>query len=69
MKIFSEETCGQLLTRAFDEREKELAAVKEILSAVRARGDRAVFEYEEKFDGTTLTQENFRVSEAEFAAA
>ena len=69
MKIFSEETCGQLLTRAFDEREKELAAVKEILSAVRARGDRAVFEYEEKFDGTTPTQENFRVAEAECAAA
>lgn len=69
MKIYTEENCGALLTRAFDERAKELAAVKEILSAVRSRGDEAVFSYEEKFDRTHLTQENFRVSEAEFEAA
>ena len=69
MKIYDKTSCSQLLERAFAAREKELAAVKEILSDVRARGDAAVFDYEQKFDGTTLTQENFRVSEAEFAAA
>ena len=69
MKIYDKNSCSQLLERAFAAREKELAAVKEILSDVRARGDAAVFDYEQKFDGTTLTQETFRVSEAEFAAA
>ena len=69
MRIYDKTSCSQLLERAFAAREKELAAVKEILSDVRARGDAAVFDYEQKFDGTSLTQENFRVSEAEFAAA
>ena len=59
----------KLLARGLETREKELACVKEILSNVRARGDEAVFEYEEQFDGTLLTKENFRVSEAEFEAA
>lgn len=69
MKIYDKEGCTQLLTRAFAAREKEMAAVKEILANVRARGDEAVFEYEEKFDGTMLTERNFRVTEEEFAAA
>ena len=69
MKIYSAENCGELITRAFDERTREIAAVKEIVSAVRARGDEAVFAYEEKFDKTVLTKETFRVSEEEFEAA
>ena len=69
MKIYDKTSCSQLLERAFAAREKELAAVKQILSDVRARGDAAVFDYEQKFDGTSLTRENFRVSEAEFEAA
>lgn len=69
MKIYDKEGCTQLLTRAFAAREKEMAAVKEILANVRARGDEAVFEYEEKFDGTMLTERNFRVTEEEFEAA
>lgn len=69
MKIYDKEGCTQLLTRAFAAREKEMAAVKEILANVRARGDEAVFEYEEKFDGTMLAERNFRVTEEEFAAA
>lgn len=69
MKIYDKEGCTQLLTRAFAAREKEMAAVKEILANVRVRGDKAVFEYEEKFDGTMLTERNFRVTEEEFAAA
>ena len=69
MKIYDKNSCSQLLERAFAAREKELAAVKQILSDVRARGDAAVFDNEQKFDGTSLTRENFRVSEAEFEAA
>ena len=69
MKIYTEKDCGALLTRAFEAREKEMAAVKAIVADVRARGDEAVFEYEKKFDGTSLTKENFRVSEAEFEEA
>lgn len=69
MKIFSETNCAELLTRPFAARERELAAVREILADVRERGDAAVFAYEEKFDGTILTKENFRVSEEEFEAA
>ena len=69
MKIYRASECGALLQRAFDAREKELAAVNAILADVRARGDTAVFEYEEKFDRTVLTAQNFRVSEEEFSAA
>ena len=69
MKIYRSENCGELLTRAFDERTRELAAVKEILAAVREKGDEAVFGYEAKFDATYLTKENFRVSEQEFEEA
>ena len=69
MKIYDKNTCSELLERAFAAREKELAAVKEILADVRARGDAAVFDCEKKFDGTDLTKDNFRVSEEEFAAA
>ncbi len=69
MKIYTKETCAELLSRPFGAREAELARVKSILADVRARGDEAVFEYEKKFDGTTLTAENFRVSEEEFAQA
>lgn len=68
MKIFDSENCGGLLARPFGER-KELAAVREILNDVLARGDEAVFEYEQKFDGTALTEETFRVSEKEFEEA
>lgn len=69
MKIYSAGNCAGLIARTFDERAKELAAVKEILAAVRERGDEAVFAYEEKFDRTVLTRETFRVTEEEFAAA
>lgn len=69
MKIYTKETCGEILSRPFAAREKELAAVRAILADVKERGDAAVFEYEEKFDGASLTEENFRVSEAEYEAA
>lgn len=68
MRIY-ERYDGTLLARGFSERESELARVKEIIADVRARGDAAVFDYEAKFDGTALTEENFRVSEEETEAA
>lgn len=69
MNIYTKETCGSLLSRPFAARERELSVVRAILADVAARGDRAVFDYEKKFDGTDLTPETFRVSEAEFEAA
>lgn len=44
-------------------------AVAEILSAVRARGDEAVAEYTERFDGVKLAPENFRLTEEEIEEA
>ena len=69
MKIYTAQTCGELLARGTFEREEQLRTVREIIADVRSRGDKAVFELEEKFDGTRLTAENFRVSEEEIAAA
>jgi len=44
-------------------------AVRGILEDVRRRGDAALFEYTERFDGRRLTAETVRVPEAEIAAA
>jgi len=41
----------------------------EIIAAIRRDGDRAVVKYAEKFDGVKLAPENFRVTDAEIAAA
>ncbi len=67
MKIY--ENAKELIARGLEERDKELAAVKEIIADVRARGDKAVFEYEAKFDGTLLSKRNFRVSAEEILRA
>lgn len=69
MKIYTEQNCGPLLSRPFAARGEELAAVRSILEEVRSRGDAAVFAYEEKFDGTLLSPETFRVSEEEYEEA
>ncbi len=69
MKIYTAKTCGDLLARGSFEREDLLKTVKEIIADVRARGNRAVFDLEEKFDGTFLTDDTFRVSEEEFERA
>jgi histidinol dehydrogenase len=45
------------------------ASVTAIISAVRARGDAAVAEYTEKFDGITLAVNDLRVSETEITEA
>lgn len=68
MKIYDKNDCAALLYRPFGER-KEATVVKEILAAVRERGDEAVFEYEKKFDNTALTAQTFCVSEQEYEEA
>ena len=69
MKIVTKEESAELLERPFEERREEMMRVKEIVGDVAARGDAAVFEYEERFDKTLLTKDTFRVSEAEYEEA
>jgi histidinol dehydrogenase len=45
------------------------ARVAEILAAVRDKGDAALVELTERFDGVTLTRDELRVSETELAVA
>ena len=44
-------------------------AVAKIIAAVRRRGDRALFDYTQKFDGVKLTPRTLRVTAAELHAA
>lgn len=67
------ETRGQILEKLlkrspsqYPEQEK---AVREILEQVRTRGDQALFEYTERFDGAALTSETVRVTEEELQEA
>ncbi|MBQ9550532.1 MAG: histidinol dehydrogenase [Lachnospiraceae bacterium] len=60
---------GKLLKRkpaSFPEQEK---AVNEIIANVREKGDKAIFEYAEKFDHCRLDHSNFRVSDEEVKEA
>ena len=45
------------------------AVVAEILAEVRARGDAALIDYSERFDGLRLTPETLRIPESELSAA
>lgn len=54
-----------LLKRSTSSYPEQEAAVKEILAAVAERGDEAVFEYTEKFDGARITKDTLTVTEAE----
>ena len=45
------------------------AAVEEILAAVRARGDEALYEYEERFDHANLRKAGLAVTREEIEAA
>ncbi|MGF7185564.1 histidinol dehydrogenase [Desulfitispora alkaliphila] len=65
---------------ASDDRVEELLAynedydqyeqsVDEVLKAVKAQGDNAVFQLTEKFDGSIINQKNFKVSQEEFQQA
>lgn len=46
-----------------------VGAVAEIIANVRAKGDKALFEYAEKFDKTTVNADNLLVTEDEIKAA
>ncbi|MBQ9081259.1 MAG: histidinol dehydrogenase [Clostridia bacterium] len=69
MKIYSKETCGELLNRGGFEDEKFVAIVKEIVSNVKTNGDEALFSYAKKFDNTVLTAQNIAVSQEEIDEA
>ncbi|MBO8126270.1 MAG: histidinol dehydrogenase [Firmicutes bacterium] len=58
-----------LLNRGLEFDPAKEAAVREILEAVRQKGDAALLEYTAKFDGVELTSEKLQVSAAELDAA
>lgn len=58
-----------LLTRRNSASEEVENTVKEILDNVKARGDEALFEYMEKFDGVNIKEIGLLVSDEEFEAA
>ena len=58
-----------LLKRSPNNYGKFEASVQKILNAVKEKGDKAVFEYTEKFDGVRLDAEHLLVTEEEIAEA
>ena len=58
-----------LLKRSPNNYGKFEASVQEILNAVKEKGDEAVFEYTEKFDGVRLDAEHLLITEEEIAEA
>ena len=58
-----------LLRRSPEHYGKYEASVREILDAVREKGDEALFGYTEKFDGCRLTAADIRVTEEEIREA
>lgn len=61
------EAWPRLMQRGITDTSAVRETVAAVLADVRRRGDRALLEYEERFDGVTLT--SLRVSEAEMAEA
>ncbi|MDO4519611.1 MAG: histidinol dehydrogenase [Eubacteriales bacterium] len=60
---------NDLLKRSPNNYGKFEAAVSEILSEVKEKGDEALFAYTEKFDKVKVTQESIRVTDAEIEEA
>jgi len=58
-----------LLRKNRDTENDVSGVVKNILKDVKDRGDQALFDYTEKFDGLTLTNDTMRVSQQEIEAA
>ena len=70
MKIYENAAAAKdILARGGFEDEKIAKSVKEIVAAVRDGGDRALFAYSEKFDGSMLGADTVAVSEEEIEAA
>src|SRR6266567_3601549 len=59
----------RLLARAQADIEAIEPLVRDIVMAVRQRGDDALVEYAERFDGAALTPDSLSISDAEFADA
>jgi len=59
----------QRLGSGLDRNEKAAEAARAVIDAVRARGDAAVAELTERFDGVSMTPDRFRVEPAEMEAA
>jgi len=62
------EECRRLNRRA-EASDKVREVVASVIADVRARGDAAVIDFTQKFDGATLTSETLRVPQAELEAA
>lgn len=70
MKIFKDAaSAADILKRGRFDDASRAAAVREIVQAVKERGDEALFSYCEKFDGSVLNAQNVAVSEEEIALA
>ncbi|HEY3374596.1 MAG TPA: histidinol dehydrogenase [Candidatus Aquicultor sp.] len=66
---FSENYARGLLAKPLFERPEVEATVREIVDNVRKYGDRALFEYTERFDKVVLDEQTIRVTLEEFDAA
>lgn len=66
---FSEEEARKLIAKPLFEKPEAEAAVREIIKNVRQNGDKALFEYTEKFDKIKLTSETIMVTPEEFDGA
>ncbi len=60
---------GSFLQSNYDDMKKYEDSVKEISREVKQRGNQAIFDFNLKFDGAAINEDNFMVSEAEFEAA
>lgn len=58
-----------LLQRSPNQYGKFESTVQEILDHVKAEGDQALFDYTQKFDGVTITEDTFRVTKEEIEEA
>ncbi|MCL6471770.1 MAG: histidinol dehydrogenase [Firmicutes bacterium] len=66
---FSDEEARKYIAKPLFEKPEVEAAVYEIVNNVRRNGDKALFEYTEKFDKISLTPETIKVTQEEFDAA
>lgn len=65
----SEAFVEKLVQRSQNDYGEAEKTVSEIVAAVRARGDEALFEYTQKFDGIELNKNNIRVNQDEIETA
>ncbi len=64
-----EKKCGEIRISSSHFDAQMVLRTEKIVEDVRRRGDKALFRYTAKFDGTEITEKNVRVSESEFEDA